>query len=110
MLTEKIICFDNLEANLSNLVRISDLRSLVKNKYTEMYFKYFYFTLSMLQIHLRIYVFYRNTLQLYFWYTKLVYLKSAKLEELILYLMHINRVEVVLKSNYTEVCDILKYV
>ncbi len=29
--------------------------------------------------------------------TKLVYLKSAKLEQLILYLMHFNCVEVVLK-------------
>ncbi len=36
-------------------------------------------------------------LVVYFWYTKLVYLKSAKLEQLIL---HFNCAEVVLKSNY----------
>ncbi len=41
-------------------------------------------------LHLRIYVLNTNTLQVYFWYTKLVYLKSAKLEQLILYLMHFN--------------------
>ncbi len=41
----------------------------------------------------------KNTLQLYFCYTKLLCLKSAKLEQLILYLMHFNCVKVVLKSN-----------
>ncbi len=45
------------------------------------------------------YVLNKNTLQLYFLYTKLVYFKSAKLEQLILYLMHFNCAEVVLKSN-----------
>ncbi len=41
--------------------------------------------------------FIKNTLQLYFWYSKLVYLKFAKLEQLILYLMHFNCAEVALK-------------
>ncbi len=72
------------------------LLSLVKNKYTKMYLKYIYFMLSILQIPLHIFVL---TLQLYFWYTKLVYLKSGKLEQLILYLMCFNCVEVELKSN-----------
>ncbi len=40
-----------------------------------------------------------NTLQLYVYYTKLVYIMSAKLEQLILCLMHFNCVEVVQKSN-----------
>ncbi len=35
---------------------------------------------------------------LYLYYTKLLFLKSAKLEQLILYLMQFNCVEVVLKS------------
>ncbi len=61
--------------------------------------KYIYFVLSILQIHLHIYVLNKSTLQLFFWYTKLVYLKSVKLEQLILYLMHFNYAEVVLKSN-----------
>ncbi len=52
---------------------------------------------SLLQIHLHIYVLQKNTLQLYFWYSKLVYLKFAKLEQLILYLMHFNCAEVALK-------------
>ncbi len=49
-----------------------------------MYLKYIYFILSILQIYLHIYVglLHKNILQLYFWYTKLVYLKSAKLEQL----------------------------
>ncbi len=51
--------------------------NLVKNKYTKMYLKYIYFMPSILQIHLHIYVLNKNTLQLYFWYTKLLYLKSA---------------------------------
>ncbi len=40
-----------------------------------------------------------------YWYTKPVYLKSAKWEQLILCLMHFNFAEVVLKSNeiYTKV-------
>ncbi len=72
----------------------------MKNKYTKMYLKYIYFMLSILQIHLHIYVLNKNTLlPLYFWYTKLVYLKSAKLEQLILYLIHFNCAEVVPKSN-----------
>ncbi len=37
-----------------------------------------------------------NNLQLYFWYSKLVYLKSAKLEQQILYLMYFNCADVVL--------------
>ncbi len=61
--------------------------SLVKNKYTKMYLKNIYFMLSILQIHLHIYVLNKNALQLYFYYTKLVYLKSAKLEQLILHFM-----------------------
>ncbi len=60
-----------------------------KNKKTIMYLKYIYFLISVLQMHLHISVLNKNTLQLYFWYNKLlVYLKSAKLEQLILYLMH----------------------
>jgi len=51
---------------------------MMKNKYTKMYLKYIHFMPSILQIHLHI-----NTQQLYFWYTKL---KSAKLEQVILYL------------------------
>ncbi len=64
-----------------------------------MYLKYIYFMLSILQIHLHIYVINKNTLQLYLWYTKLVCLKSAKFEQLILYLMHFNCEEVALKFN-----------
>ncbi len=52
--------------------------TIVKNTYTKMYVKYIYFMQSILQIRVRIYVLNKNTLQLYFWYTKLVYLKSAK--------------------------------
>ncbi len=59
------------------------MTALVKNKYTKMYMKYIYFMLSILKI--------------YFTYTKLVYLKSVKLEQLILYLMQFNCVEVQLK-------------
>ncbi len=54
--------------------------------------------LSIQQIHLLFYVLNKNTLQLYIWYTKLLYLKSTKLEQLILYLMHFSCAEVVLKS------------
>ncbi len=54
--------------------------TLVKNKYTKMYLKYIYFMLSILQIHLHIYLLNINTLRLYFYYTNLVYLKSVKLE------------------------------
>ncbi len=43
-----------------------------------MYLKYIA-TVSMLQIHLLN----KNTLHLHFWYTKLVYLQSAKLEQLV---------------------------
>ncbi len=64
-----------------------------------MLLKYIYCMLSILQIHLHNYVLNKNTLQLYYWYTKLLYLKSAKLEQLMLCLMHFNCVEVVLKSN-----------
>ncbi len=62
-------------------------------KNTKNYLKYIFFVLSILQIYLYIYVLNKNSLQFYFWYTKLVYLKSAKLE-LILYLMHFNCKEV----------------
>ncbi len=55
--------------------------------------------LSILQMNLHIYVFNKNTLQLYFRHTKLVYLKSAKLEQLLLYLMQFNCAKVGLKSN-----------
>ncbi len=65
-------------------------------KYSKMYLKYIYFMLSILQMHLHMYVLNTNTLQLYFYYTKLVYLKSDKLT---LHLMHFNYMEVVLKSN-----------
>ncbi len=41
------------------------------------------------------------TLQLYFWYIKLVYLKSAKLEQLILCLMHFNCAEIQLKTHWS---------
>ncbi len=83
--------------------KLNCMTSLVKNKYSKMYLKYIYFMLSIQQIHLHIYVLNTNTLQ--FWFTKLVYLNSAKLEQLILYLMHFNCAEVVMKSNwrYTEV-------
>ncbi len=63
-----------------------------------MYLKYIYFMLSILRTHLHIYVLNKNTLQLYFWYNKLVYLKAAKLEQLIVCLMHFNCAEVVLSS------------
>ncbi len=61
--------------------------------------KYIYLMLIILHIHIR--VLYRNTLQLYFWHTNLVqaYLMPAKLEQLILYLIHFNCAEVGLKSN-----------
>ncbi len=45
------------------------------------------------------YVLNKNTLQLCFQYTNLVYLKSTKLKQLILYLVQFNCAEVVLKSN-----------
>ncbi len=61
--------------------------------------KYIYLMLIILQIHIHIYMFNRNTLQLYFWHTKAVYLMPAKLEHLILYLMHFPFGEVGLKSN-----------
>ncbi len=54
----------------------------LSEKYTKMYLKYINFVLSMLQIHLHIYVLNKNTMQLYFWH-KLVYLKSAKLKQLL---------------------------
>ncbi len=64
-----------------------------------MYLKGIFFIQCILQIPVYIYVLDKNTLQLYFWYTKLVFLKSAKLEQLILYLMHFHCAKVVLKSN-----------
>ncbi len=68
----------------------------MKNKFTKMFLKYIYFMLSTL--HLHIYVLNENTLQLYFWYTNLVYLKFGKLEQISLDLMHLNCGEVVVKS------------
>ncbi len=62
--------------------------SLVKTKNIKMYLKYIYLILSIL-----------HTFTYYLHITKLVYLKSDKLEQLILCLMHFNCVEVVLKSN-----------
>ncbi len=70
-----------------------------------------YFVLNIQQMHLHIYMHNKNnkyniiniikhnknTLQLYFLYTKLLELKSAELEQLIL--RHFNCAEVVLKSN-----------
>ncbi len=69
--------------------------------------KYIYFMPSILQIHLSIYVLNKNTLQLYFWYTDLVYL-SAKLEQLIMYLMHFNCAEVVQLKTYWSIFDCAK--
>ncbi len=51
-------------------------------------------------MHLFTYVLNKNTLQLYFGYSKPVYLKSAKLEQLILCLVHFKCAEVVLMSNW----------
>ncbi len=58
----------------------------MKNKYTKM--------LSILKINVHIYILNKNTLKLY-----LVYLKSAKLEQLILCLMQFNCAQIVLKCN-----------
>ncbi len=58
-----------------------------------LYLKYIYFMLSILKIHLQMYVLNKNTLQLHF--TKLVFLNSAKFEQIILHLMDFN----VLMSN-----------
>ncbi len=44
-----------------------------EQKYTIMYLKYIYFVLSILQKYLHIYVLNKNTRQLYFYYTNLVY-------------------------------------
>ncbi len=79
---------------LASLVKIK-----INKKYAKMYLKYIYLMLNIVQIHLHIYVLNTNTLQFYFWYTTLAYLKSAKFEQLILYLMHFNCAVVVLKSN-----------
>ncbi len=49
-----------------------------------MFLKCIYLMISILQIHFHIYVLNKNTMQLYFWYIELVYLKSDKLEQLIL--------------------------
>ncbi len=43
--------------------------------------------------------FIENTLQLSFWYTKLVYLKSTKLEQIILCLMHFSCANVVITKD-----------
>ncbi len=86
-----------LEWEKSKNTHLSSLCPLVNNEYTKMYLKYIYFMLSILYINVHIYVLNKNILQLYFWYTKLV--KSAKLEQLTLYLIHFNFAEVVLKSN-----------
>ncbi len=62
-----------------------------------MYLTYIYFMLSKLQIHFHIYVL--NKMSCNCTFTKLVYLKSAKLEQLIVCLMHFNCAEVVMKYN-----------
>ncbi len=59
----------------------------MKNKYTIMYLKYIYFMLSILKIHINMYVLNKNALRLYNWCINLVYLKSDKSKRLILYLM-----------------------
>ncbi len=61
------------------------------NKYTNMYLKYIYLMLSILQ-NIYIIMYLKNTLYFYCWHTK----------QLILCLMHFNCAEVVL--------DILKYI
>ncbi len=61
--------------------------------------KYIYLMLIILQIHIHILCLIEIPLQLYFWHTKAVYLMPAKLEHLILYLMHFPFGEVGLKSN-----------
>ncbi len=45
---------------------------------------------------------------MYFWYTKLVYSKSAKLEQLIFYLMYINYVEAVQLKIYWSIFNCAK--
>ncbi len=50
------------------------------DKYTKMYLKSIYVMLSILQIHLHIFVVISNTLQLCLLYTKLAHLNSAKLD------------------------------
>ncbi len=55
--------------------RESEIKVYPSERNTKMYLKYIYFVLSILHIHLHIYVLYKNTLP-----TKLVYLKS-KLEK-----------------------------
>jgi len=55
------------------LVKNNQKNKNILNKYSKMYLKYMYVMLTILQIH--IYVLNINTLQLYFWYTKWVYLK-----------------------------------
>ncbi len=80
------------------MINDKSIDSIVK-KNTKVYLKYIYFVQSVLQMQLCIYVLNKNTLQLYFLYTKLSYIKFAKLEQLILCLMHFNCAEVVLKSN-----------
>ncbi len=74
-----------------------------------MYLKYIYSMLSILLIHLHIYVLNKNNLQLYFWNTKPVYLKSAKLEKRIFYLIQLcgSSAEVQLKI-YWRISDCAK--
>ncbi len=67
----------------------------MKNVFIKIYLKYIYFMLSILKIHLQMYVLNKNTLQLHF--TKLVFLKSAIFEQIILYLMDFNCANVQLK-------------
>ncbi len=61
-------------------ILIAQNKVLEKNTFTKINLKYIYFMLSILQIHLYIYVPNKNTLRLYFWYTKIIvlYLKFAK--------------------------------
>ncbi len=53
VIKKNTLFIDNLVANFSNLVSISDLGSIIKkNVYSKMYFKCTKFMPSMLQIHL----------------------------------------------------------
>ncbi len=80
-------------------ILIAQNKVLVKNTFTQIYLKYIYFMLSILQIHLYIYVPNKNTLRLYFWYTKIILLYSKLAKQLILSVMHIYCLVVVLKLN-----------
>ncbi len=89
VLKKNTLFIDNLVANFSNLVSISDLGSIIKkNVYSKMYFKctvyakYATNTFTYV-LNKNITKCNKNTMQLYFWYTKLACLRFSKLEELI---------------------------